>query len=180
MPVDRRLKIREAIESDCSLLWTWVNDPDVRASAFQSEPIQWEEHVAWFQRKLGDTMCRICMVEEPEGRVVGQVRFELGVDGAAEVDISIARDRRGRDYGAEALRLACERLLNSAPRTVIRAYIKTSNRASIRAFEKAGFEAFGRQWVNGHEAVCMLLAADGRRIGGTPAAATSKTQARKS
>ena len=36
------LSIREAEERDCALLLHWVNDPDVRNSAFNTEMVSWE------------------------------------------------------------------------------------------------------------------------------------------
>jgi UDP-2,4-diacetamido-2,4,6-trideoxy-beta-L-altropyranose hydrolase len=163
MSADRpRLTIRAAIQSDCQLLWRWVNEPDVRASAFQSESITWREHVAWFRSKIGDTKCRIYIIGTEAGSAVGQVRFDLRDDGTAEVDISIDADYRGRGYGTEALQLACRRLFREASTSAVVARIKANNAASIQAFQKAGFAAVERQAVGRHEAVHMLLPAGTR------------------
>lgn len=151
------LTIRDATQSDCRLLWRWVNEPHVRTSAFRSEWIPWREHVAWFKRKMGDTKCRIYILENDAGRAVGQVRFDRRDDGTAEVDINIDAHHRGRGYGTEALQRACRRLFGEAPLTAVVARIKVTNAASIRAFEKAGFAAVERRLVGGREVLLMLL-----------------------
>lgn len=153
------LKIRSVTDEDCRLLWEWVNDPDVRASSFESDPIPWEEHVRWFRGKRVDPNCHIYVVLDQDNHPIGQVRFDIQSDSGAEVIISIhiARDQRGRGYGEDALRLACEHFFKAARTQPIAAYIKPQNVASIRAFEKAGFVHQGRTQVKGHEAVRMIL-----------------------
>lgn len=153
------VKIRSVTDADCRLLWEWVNDPDVRAASFVSDPIPWEEHVNWFRGKRADPNCHIYVVLDQDDRPIGQVRFDIQSDSGGEVIISlhIAWDQRGRGYGGDALRLACEQFFKAARAQPIVAYIKPQNVASIRAFEKAGFLHQGRTWVKGHEAARMVL-----------------------
>jgi len=132
------LRIRPVRDQDAHRLWEWVNEPGTRASAFRSDPIPWEEHLAWFGRKYGDAQCRMYILEV-DGLQAGQVRFDIDPDGRAEVDVSIAAECRGRGYGAEALRLAAARLFADTGCTEVVAHIKPGNAASARAFEKAGF-----------------------------------------
>lgn len=150
------LQTRPVGDEDCQLLWEWANDPTVRASAFNSRPITWEEHVAWFRSRRNNPNCYMCLVLDNEGIPVGQVRLDVGVDGRAEVAISIAPDRRGRGYGAEALCLVCRRFREVRDISEVVGYIKPDNTASIRAFEKAGFVSHGRTQVRGHEAIRMF------------------------
>lgn len=153
------LMIRSVTDGDCRLLWEWVNDPDVRASSFESDPIPWETHVTWFRGKRGDPHCHIYILLDQDDHPIGQVRFDIQSDSSAEVviNIGIARHQRRRGYGVEALRLACEHFFEAASMQPIVAYIKPHNLASIRAFEKAGFVDDGRRWIKGHEAVRMIL-----------------------
>lgn len=156
------LNIRDVSEEDCRLLWEWANDPEVRGFSFESAPIPWEEHAAWFRRKMADRNCHMYVVSGQDGRPVGQVRFDILGDGSAVVSVSIAGQQRGQGYGQEALRLACARLYEAAGVTRFLAYIKPDNPASIRAFEKAGFVYRGSEQLKGQTAVCMEL----RWIGG--------------
>lgn len=150
------LTLRPVAKSDCRLLWEWINDPAVRTSAFESHSIPWPEHVAWFQRKTGAGDCYIYVVMDEERRPVGQVRFEVR-GRHAETDVSIAREHRGRGYGAEALRLACSALLREGVADVITAHIRPENVASIRSFEKAGFGQRGRTVIKGVEGLILTL-----------------------
>ena len=73
----KKLSLREATKEDCTLLFRWVNDPEVRRSSLSSEPIDWEEHVAWLTKKLADPSCHIFIASNTAGDPVGQVRFNL-------------------------------------------------------------------------------------------------------
>lgn len=150
------LSVRPVTDEDCRLLWEWVNDPGVRVSAFQSHPIAWNEHCAWFRAKRADARWVMFIVMDDAQRPVGQVRFEpQEQNGDAEVAISIAREWRGRGYGTEAVRLACAAYRRAGHTVRIMAYIKPENLASVRAFEKVGFAMHGRKFIRGHDAVCM-------------------------
>lgn len=151
------LKIRSATDEDCRLLWEWVNDPEVRALAFESNPITWEAHIAWFRRKRFGENSYMYVVMDQDDCPIGQVRFDVQADGRAETDISIAREQCGRGYGVEALRIACAHLFRTAPVRWIVAHMKPDNAASIRAFEKAGFVHQGRESTKGVDAVKLML-----------------------
>ena len=155
MTMQSTLRLRPATPDDCRRLWEWANDPLVRAAAFNSALIPWEDHVAWFRRKLSDAGCAIYLVEDESGRPVGQVRFDRGA-GGMEADLSIAPSHRGQGYGAQALRAACERLASADDAAEVIAYIKPDNQASLRTFTRAGFLSRGAARVKGHEALMMV------------------------
>ncbi len=151
------MEIRSVTDDDCKLLWEWINEPGVRAQAFGTEAISWDEHVAWFQKKRIDPNCWMYLLTDEERRPIAQVRFDILPSGAAETAISVARDHRNRGYGTEALGLACETFRRTVRSEHIIAYIKPGNAASIRVFEKAGFVSRGRTRVKGQDAVFMTL-----------------------
>ena len=93
------------------------------------------------------------------GVPIGQVRFEVS---AEEAVVSICLDEawRGEGYGTEVLRLATERVFGRSSVRVIHAYVKEDNRASIRAFLKAGFVERGFTRVQGQRAVHLVLERD--------------------
>jgi RimJ/RimL family protein N-acetyltransferase len=150
------IAIREVTDEDCRLLWEWATDPLVRTWAFRSETIPWEDHVAWFRAKRADPNCYMYVVLDHLGCPIGQVRVDVQPTGEGEVDISIARDRRGRGCGSAALTLACGQMLPSYVKRVV-AYIKPGNAASVRSFEKAGFARDGFRRIRGRAAVRMTL-----------------------
>lgn len=149
------MRIRPVQDEDCRLLWEWVNDPAVRASAFQSEPVSWEEHQRWFKAKRADPSCIHYVVTDERGAPIGQVRFDLQSNRTAETDVSVAREHRARGMGSEVLRLACNALADLGNAEWIIAKIKSENAASQKAFAKAGFVFQGREVVQGREMVCM-------------------------
>ena len=151
------LRVRPAAAEDCRLLWNWANDPEVRSWAFCSAAIPWEEHVAWFQRKLADPRSTIYILLDGSGRPVGQIRFDQQPDLTAQIDISLAADRRGQGMAHRALRLACRVFRQQFQGVPMTAYIKPGNLPSIRTFEKAGFLVQGTVSVKGQEVVFMKL-----------------------
>ena len=89
------LRIRRATRADCRMYWEWANEEAVRAASFSSEPIPWETHVAWFEKRVEAPDCRLYLACDPAGRPVGQVRYELEGDEAI-VSISIPAEHRGK------------------------------------------------------------------------------------
>ena len=150
------LRIRPVSDQDVYRLWEWANEPGTRASSFRSDPIPWEEHLEWFARKCADAQCRMYILEA-DGLPAGQVRFDIGPDGVAEVHVSLAAGSRGRGYGTVALRLGAARLFTDTNCAEVVAHIKAGNAASIRAFEKAGFRPGGARRVGNAYAVRMSL-----------------------
>src|SRR5690349_10145819 len=102
-------ELRPAGEHDARLLWDWVNDPAVRASAFRGDVILWDDHVRWLRAKLASGACRIYVAEDG-GVPVAQVRFELDGKGGAEIDISVAAKARGRRIGSAVVAAGCVRV----------------------------------------------------------------------
>lgn len=146
------LRARHATIDDARLLWEWVNDPEVRASAFNTSPIPWEGHLAWFTRRLADSDCLIAIIVDESGTPVGQVRFE-GEGDLVIVDVSVAPWARGRGHAAAVLRLGLG-LLFEAPRWQhVEAWIKTSNTASQKSFARAGFRRGEEKDMHGLPAI---------------------------
>ena len=159
------LSIRPATDDDCRLIWQWANDTEVRRWSFDSEPIEWETHVAWFKFRRGDPTYLMYVLVKPDGEPVGLARFELS-ESSGVVGISIAAEHRGHGYATEALRLACATFFAATDAAEVVAEIKPGNDASIRAFERAGFSRRGRAQVKGQDAVCMTVsrADSGRQV----------------
>ncbi len=125
-------------ETDCRLLWEWVNDPAVRAASFSSEFVAWEDHQAWFTRKLADPLTLMLLARNAGGEAVGQVRFDEE-NGVADIDVSVAPQKRGRGLGEILLREGLRALWRQTGAQTARARIKPENLASQRAFAAAGF-----------------------------------------
>lgn len=140
--------LRNATKSDCRLLWQWVNEPSVRASAFSSNIIPWETHVAWFNWKLSNSEDFVFIGLLEETIPIGQIRFEFDEHNEALVDISIDVEYQGKGLGTELIKAGVEEIVNEHLTKSIHAYIKNENFASRHAFEKAGFIMLEQTIIN--------------------------------
>jgi UDP-2,4-diacetamido-2,4,6-trideoxy-beta-L-altropyranose hydrolase len=146
------LRLHLAREDDCRLLWEWANDPQVRANAFSSEPIPWEQHKVWFAGKMKDPNCQILIAEDCEDRPVGQFRVDWRSDQEGDISVSVASEFRGTGNGSVLIDSGSNRaFVEKGAR--LHAYVKVENQASKRAFERAGFATLGEEIVRGHRAV---------------------------
>lgn len=150
-----QLTLRPAEEGDCELLWKWRNEENTRKWSFDGAYIPYEEHKNWFLSKLNSADSLILIVSDKSKRDIGQVRFDKSPDGSAEVGISIIDMERDKGYGSSALRLACKYALGKLNITRVIAHIKGGNKASIKAFTKAGFINRGSLEFKGHKAIEM-------------------------
>lgn len=134
------LTLRPATKDDCRMLWEWRNDSLVRSVSFSSDEIPFESHSQWFNKKLEAANCLIQIAENKHGVPIGQVRFDLIENDAAEISISVSAEHRSAGYGSKLIRTATEWILSSHRVSEIVAAIKEDNVASQRAFEKAGYQ----------------------------------------
>ncbi len=146
------LTLRRAMPEDSRMLWEWVNDPAVRASAFSTGPVPWKGHQGWLARRLADKNCVIFIGLDADGIPVGQVRFEGELD-RATVDVSVAPSHRGKGHAPRLLRLAAAALFDDPRWQTVQAWIKPENLASRQTFESAGFHCQGEESVQGHPTI---------------------------
>ena len=145
---DERLRLRHANPDDRRMLWEWANDADVRAASFSTAAIPWDAHVQWFSNKLEDKTSLIFVAEDEHGTPIGQIRFNMN-GREAEVNISLAKEQRGRGFAVPAIEAAVRALFAEAGCDVVHAFVKPENIASTKAFQKAGFVLTGSKTVRG-------------------------------
>lgn len=133
------LRLRKAEKKDMDMLFAWANDEQVRQYAFHTEKISYDEHVAWYARRLADEDCYIFLLESEE-KSVGQIRFEIEA-GEATIDYSVDALERGKGYGTDLIKMGTKQLKKMRP-DVERylAQVKYENMASAKVFEKCGFQ----------------------------------------
>ena len=151
-----RLRLRSAQTQDARLLWRWANDAETRRMSFSSARIPWQSHLVWLDSKLRDPGCQLYVGVAADEQPVGQVRAELK-GRHATISVSVDRRLRGKGYGSDLIRKAAERLLRDTRVGKIQAFAKPGNRASLSAFERAGFRMAGRTRVAGQEAIRMEM-----------------------
>lgn len=135
MSVDMRL----ATQADCDDLHEWRNHPSVRSVSRDSDEIPLADHRQWFERVLQDANRKV-LIGERDGSPVGVVRLDREGD-EVEVSIYLVPLRAGRGEGG-ALLLSAENWLRSTWPEVrqIRAEVLDGNAASLRLFERCGYE----------------------------------------
>ncbi len=132
------LFLRPATMEDAERLWRWANDPLTRAVSFRQDPIPWDTHVAWLQSKLAHDRVQMLMAETGTG-LIGVIRFELEAPPSAVVSVTLAPEARGRGWGAKLIVQGTHRFAAVTGTTEVHAFIKPDNRASVVAFERAGY-----------------------------------------
>ena len=60
------LRLRRAEKEDCRFLYELRNEEEVRKNSFQTGIFSYEDHVAWFERKLEEKNTRIYILEQDE------------------------------------------------------------------------------------------------------------------
>ncbi|MDP4269562.1 MAG: bifunctional UDP-2,4-diacetamido-2,4,6-trideoxy-beta-L-altropyranose hydrolase/GNAT family N-acetyltransferase [Bacteroidota bacterium] len=133
------ITLNQATSNDLMPLFYLANDPVVRANSFSTEEIKLSEHTAWFNRILQskDTLLVLARIQDEP---LGQVRFDRKEEGVV-TSISISSDFRGWGLGDILLRKALSYVKSHWPETsLVIAYVKSTNIASQRIFEKAGYQ----------------------------------------
>lgn len=131
--------LREATSEDIDLIFGWANDPIVRKNSFNSDPIFYDNHVAWFHRMMeDDSVLQFILMEDEEP--VGQIRLTINND-EAEIGYSIASNHRGKGYGHRILQLTAEEMQKHHPEIKrLIAKVKPENEASNRLFQSEDYE----------------------------------------
>lgn len=146
---------RLATTDDIQIYFEWANDPATRQQSFNSEPISWENHVDWFARKVADPNALLLVFEVASGDPMGQVRFEKQADGEVIIGVSVDAYFRGKGLASMLIRNAVRECIEQWGNVPISAYIKPENKASVRAFERAGFHFDHESRKFGVEALCL-------------------------
>lgn len=137
--MEEKIYLRRVKETDMKLLFDWRNNELVRKNSFCMDPVEWNEHVKWFNTTLvkSSVLFFILICKEQE---VGQIRIDLELDNTAIINYSIAEKYRGLGYGKQILHLAetelYERFKN---KYMLNALVKENNISSQVAFERLGY-----------------------------------------
>jgi RimJ/RimL family protein N-acetyltransferase len=138
---DLAITIRLANSDDCKLYFDWTNEPLTRQQSFNSEPILFEYHEAWFNRRLADENSVLFVVEFNKNPI-GQIRFQIEKN-TATISYSLDENYRGKGLGFWILKKGVDalrnNLYNTFPNLEIIGFVKYENIASVKVFRKLGF-----------------------------------------
>ena len=124
---------------DAKLLYIWRNEKETRKNSFNSNLIDFNEHLNWLEKKL-ENNARLFYILVCDGMEVGQVRVDIeGKIGV--VNYSIDSKYRKMGYGKSILELAEQELLkNAANLKKIVGYVKSENVASRHIFQILNYQ----------------------------------------
>ncbi|MCA1561324.1 MAG: GNAT family N-acetyltransferase [Acidobacteria bacterium] len=133
------LWLRRATGDDSRWFWEWRNDVSTREHSFTQQEIAWADHERWFTHQLADRNTLMLVGVNAADEPIGQIRFDGVAEGGAVVNVSLAPSQRGAGHGSWLIALGCEWLFRTTRAASAIARVKTTNPASISAFERAGF-----------------------------------------
>ncbi|MGX1022908.1 GNAT family N-acetyltransferase [Psychroflexus sp. MBR-150] len=143
--------LREIIQEDVKVIYNWVNDSTTRQNSFNSNEINFEDHINWFKSRLNNPNSDYYMCYYKEIKS-GIIRFDIE-DNTSTIGINISPKQRGKGLSSVFLNLSIKSHLKKHSNQTILAYIKPENEASIRTFKKAGFSFFTEKEVNNKAAL---------------------------
>ena len=136
--VASQLVLRRADAEDCRNLFRWRNEEVTRGYSGDGQPLSWETHRQWFDDVLGRGD-RLLVIGERDGHPVGVLRFDL--DGRqATISVYLVPGNQGSGLGTALIEAEMRYLAQHTPEIAeIIARVSVHNRASIGAFEGAGY-----------------------------------------
>jgi RimJ/RimL family protein N-acetyltransferase len=130
--------LKKAEEKDLNLLYDWRNESEVRKNSLNTDLINYNNHITWFNNKINSDNCDI-YIYYVNNVPVGQVRLEYLFD-TTIINYSIDINYRGKGYGNKIIILAESIIINqTANIKYIEATIKKNNIPSIAIFDKLGY-----------------------------------------
>ena len=148
--LNNEFTLRKVNESDLELTYKWANDEETRRNSFNSEMISFSNHKSWFDQKINNESANY-FIAEIKGKPCGFIRFDT-IEDQTTIGILIDKDFRGKGLASKILKKSCENFLHEFNNKIF-AYIKPTNLASCKSFEKAGFKFLEETNVKGVKAL---------------------------
>lgn len=129
---------RPALPEDAKQIFDWANDAEVRANSFQSATIPWENHMQWYTRCLHSDEV-ILLLYSIHQQPAAQMRLNID-EHTATISYSVDSCFRGKGLGTWLLlHISLHATLEYPTIEVLQGWVKKSNTASLKAFQRAGF-----------------------------------------
>lgn len=129
---DCSIRVSPLERGDLELVLAWRSHPEIyRHFRLQDEPLEWDEHVTWFESRSDD---RYDFVIQYDNRRVGVI----SIDGNDEVGIYLGDfSAHGQGIATSALNWLCDRFNE---RTPLFAEVHKENDRSKKVFKRCGFQ----------------------------------------
>jgi UDP-2,4-diacetamido-2,4,6-trideoxy-beta-L-altropyranose hydrolase len=155
------ITLRNPEPSDCKIIWRWINDPLVRSVSFTPEPISLERHKEWFSSALNDPDLIYYIALNENIRPIGQARFKIASKEAV-ISVLVDPECRGKSLGSLLIHNATEKMFAETGIEKVKAFIKTGNEISRKAFINAGYTEHALIEYSGENAYLLIKQRDAR------------------
>lgn len=133
------LLLRKATLNDADMILEWRNAAENRRYSLDQKIINKEEHINWLTEVLNDNKIFL-LIAESDKKPLGVVRYDITAS-TAMVSIYLKPGETGKGIGSAILQCGFDWLRkNVFAVNSVEAKILPNNTASIKAFEKVGFE----------------------------------------
>lgn len=130
------IMLRRCTYSDMDIIYKWINDDEVRNNSFNSDYIEYETHVKWFNEKINSNNIYMYIILN-NNKEIGTIRLEKH-DSKAIISYLISNEYRGKGYGNKVIDLIKkEAIINNID--ILEAIVKKDNIASRKIFINNGF-----------------------------------------
>lgn len=130
------IMLRRCTYSDMDIIYKWINDDEVRNNSFNSDYIEYEVHVKWFNEKINCNNSYMYIILN-NNKEIGTIRLEKH-DSKAIISYLISNEYRGKGYGNKVIDLIKkEAIINNID--ILEAIVKKDNIASRKIFINNGF-----------------------------------------
>lgn len=130
------IMLRRCTYSDMDIIYKWINDDEVRTNSFNSDYIEYETHVKWFNEKINSNNIYMYIILN-NNKEIGTIRLEKH-NSKAIISYLISNEYRGKGYGNKVIDLIKkEAIINNID--ILEAIVKKDNIVSRRIFINNGF-----------------------------------------
>ena len=125
------IMLRRCTYSDMDIIYKWINDDEVRNNSFNSDYIEYETHVKWFNEKINSNNIYMYIILN-NNKEIGTIRLEKH-NSKAIISYLISNEYRGKGYGNKVIDLIKkEAIINNID--ILEAVVKKDNIASRKIF----------------------------------------------
>ncbi len=131
----KNIEFRKASIDDMDLLFKWKNDKLALENGLNNKVVKYEEHKQWFDKKMKSMNTYIFIIYNEDG-LIGQVRLDIEKY-IGLISYSVDKKYRGMGFGSKIISEIEAVILNEGIKIkAIKAYVKKTNTASKKIFEK--------------------------------------------
>lgn len=132
-------QLREVTNDDAQLIFDWRNQTRIRDASLSSDPLIWDNHVAYLQKVLTEPANHCWRIYQEDGKDLGLVNAKRLEDGSWAWGFYIGATDAPRGAGRRMLVQFLRVLKNKPGFTGVRAVVLAENRKSIALHEALGF-----------------------------------------